>query len=157
MPVLWVIAHHLPMDSLINSAPEAGSLNVFIVEDSSAVRESLHTLLSGIAGVSVIGFAADEADAIERINTLQPDFVILDLHLQQGTGLNVLINVKKFHVRMKVAVLSNYASALYVSACRQSGADYFFDKSFQFMLLGQLLAQLVSPEGLNGKIATLQQ
>jgi len=145
------------MDSLINSAPEAGSLNVFIVEDSSAVRESLHALLSDIAGVSVVGYAADEAGAIERINALLPDFVILDLHLQQGTGLNVLINLKKTHATMKVAVLSNYASALYVSACKQSGADYFFDKSFQFMLLGQLLAHLVSPAGLNGEIATLQQ
>ncbi|MDO8350711.1 MAG: response regulator transcription factor [Gallionella sp.] len=144
------------MDSLINSAPEAGSLNVFIVEDSSAVRESLHTLLSDITGVTVIGYAADEAGAIERINALLPDFVILDLHLQQGTGLNVLINLKKTHARMKVAVLSNYASALYVSACKQSGADYFFDKSFQFMLLGQLLAQLVSPEGLDGEIAALK-
>ncbi|MDP1593221.1 MAG: response regulator transcription factor [Gallionella sp.] len=131
-------------------------LKVFIVEDSSAVRESLHTLLSGMAGISVVGYAADETGAIEGINTLLPDFVILDLHLRQGTGVNVLINVKKNHARMKVAVLSNYASTLYVVACRQYGADYFFDKSFQFMLLGQLLAQLVSPEGLNGEIAALQ-
>jgi len=131
-------------------------LKVFIAEDSSAVRESLHTLLSGMAGISVVGYAADEAGAIEGINTLLPDFVVLDLHLQQGTGVNVLINVKKNHARIKVAVLSNYASALYVVACRQYGADYFFDKSFQFMLLGQLLSQLASPEGLNGEIPPLQ-
>jgi DNA-binding NarL/FixJ family response regulator len=144
------------MDSPIESTRKACRLNVFIVEDSSAVRESLHQLLSDIHGVSVVGYAADEAGAIEGIDRLLPDFVILDLHLQQGTGLNVLTNVKKNHARMKVAVLSNYASALYVSACRQSGADYFFDKSFQFMLLGQLLAQLASPAGLNGEIAALQ-
>ncbi|MDO9054451.1 MAG: response regulator transcription factor [Gallionella sp.] len=144
------------MNSQIKSTLAMNDLKVFIVEDSSAVRESLHSLLSDIHGVSVVGHAADEAGAIEGINRLLPDFVVLDLHLQQGTGLNVLTNVKKNHAKMKVAVLSNYANALYVSACRQSGADYFFDKSFQFMLLGQLLEQLVSPEGLNGKIATLQ-
>jgi len=156
MPVSWIMAHYAFMDAPIESARKAGRLNVFIVEDSSAVRESLHQMLSDIHGVSVVGYAADEAGAIEGINTLLPDFVILDLHLQQGTGLNVLTNVKKNHARMKVAVLSNYASALYVSACRQSGADYFFDKSFQFMLLGKLLTQLTAPEGLNGEIAALQ-
>jgi len=155
MLLSWVMAHHLPMDFQIKSACKP--LNVFIVEDSLAVRTSLHALLSGIAGVSIVGYAADEAGAIERINELLPDFVILDLHLQQGTGLNVLINLKKNHVSMQVAVLSNFASALYVSACKQAGADYFFDKSFQFMLLGKLLAQRVSPEGLNEEIVTLQQ
>lgn len=156
MLISWVMAHDAFMDAPIESARKAGRLNVFIVEDSSAVRASLDSLLSGIPGVSVAGYATDEAGAIEGIDTLLPDFVILDLHLQQGTGLNVLINMKKNHARMKVAVLSNFASALYVSACRQAGADYFFDKSFQFMLLGQLLAQLVSPEGLNGEITALQ-
>lgn len=156
MLVSWVMAHYSLMDSPIESTRKIDRLNVFIVEDSSAVRESLHKLLSDIHGVSVIGYAADEAGAIEGIDRLLPDFVILDLHLQQGTGINVLTNVKRNHARMKVAVLSNYASALYVSACRQSGADYFFDKSFQFMQLGELLAQLTAPEGLNGEIAALQ-
>lgn len=120
-------------------------MNVFIVEDSEIVRENLQIMLSGISGVEVVDFAVDEAGAIEGIDTLLPDVVILDLHLQTGSGLNVLADIKKYHAATKVIVLSNYATENYVSRCKQSGADYFLDKSFQFMLVGAVLEQLVSP------------
>lgn len=138
----------------ISDKPDlGGSLNVFVVEDSAVVRERLYAMLSAISGVKVIGFAENEAGSIERINTLLPDVVILDLHLQLGMGLNVLFHIKKHHASVKVVVLSNYSNALYVSSCRQAGADYFFDKSFQFMSVGKLLEQLMSPEGLDGSLA----
>jgi DNA-binding NarL/FixJ family response regulator len=132
------------------------SLKVYVVEDSPAVRETLYAMLSDIPGVKVIGYAADEAAAIEGIALLLPDVVILDLHLLYGTGFNVLTRVKKHQPEIKVVVLSNYASAMYVSGCKQAGADFFFDKSFQFMLVGKVLAQLMSPDGTDGEIAGLQ-
>ena len=51
---------------------------------------------------------------------------------------------KKNHAATKVIVLSNYASEIYISRCRQAGADYFLDKSFQFMLVGAALEQQMS-------------
>ena len=131
-------------------------VKVFIVEDSEVVRENLKTMLSAISGVAVAGHAVDEAGAMERIDALLPDVVILDLHLQPGSGFNVLVNIKKYYAAIKVIVLSNYASESYITRCRQAGADYFFDKSFQFMLVGAVLEQLISPEGLDGEFATLQ-
>ena len=119
-------------------------MRAFIVEDSGVVRESLKAMLSGIPGVALAGHAVDEAGAIERIDALLPDVVILDLHLQSGTGFNVLASVKKTHAATKVIVLSNYASEIYISRCRQAGADYFLDKSFQFMLVGAALEQQMS-------------
>lgn len=135
---------------------QGGSLKVFIVEDSAIVCEILHAMLSRIFCVAVVGFADDEAGAIEGIETLLPDVVILDLHLQQGTGLNVLLHVKKHHAAVKVIVLSDCADALYLSICRQAGADYLFDKSLQFMLIEKVLAQMMSPNGSDGEIAGLK-
>ena len=108
-------------------------MNVFIVEDSEAMRESLRSMLSEFHDVSIDGYAADEAGAIEQINTLLPDVVILDLNLQSGTGVAVLKNIKKHHPEIKVMVLTNCNGELYVDACKRANADYFFDKSFQFM------------------------
>ncbi len=128
-------------------------LKVFIAEDCTVVRESLCAMLSRIAGVVVVGFAEDEAGAIDGIETLLPDVVILDLHLKQGTGLNVLLKVKKRHAAIKIMVLSNCVSVQYIDTCKRAGTDYFFDKSFQFMLAGKALEQLMSLDRFDGKTA----
>lgn len=107
-------------------------MNLFIVEDSEAVRERLQSMLSDIPGIAVVGYAGNELDAIERINTLLPDVVTLDLRLQSGSGFNVLENIKKYHPGIKVIVLTNDDNQVYEARCMRAGADLFFDKSFQF-------------------------
>ena len=106
-------------------------MNLFIVEDSDVVREHLQSMLSDIHGVSVVGYAVDELNAIERINTLLPDVVTLDLRLQSGSGFKVLENIKKHHPEIKVIVLTNDDHRIYEDSCMRAGADCFFDKSFQ--------------------------
>lgn len=108
-------------------------INVFIVEDSETMRESLRSMLSEFHNIRISGYAADEAGAIEQIKAVLPDVVVLDLNLQSGTGVAVLKNVKKHLPGIKVMVLTNCNGEAYVNACRRANADYFFDKSFQFM------------------------
>ena len=115
-------------------------MNVFVVEDSEAMRESLRNMLSEFHDVKIVGYAADEAGAIEQINSLLPDVVILDLNLQSGSGIAVLKNVKKHHAGIKVMVLTNCTDEFYVDACKRARADFFFDKSFQFMQVREVFA-----------------
>lgn len=107
-------------------------MNLFIVEDSEIVRERIQSMLSDIPGVAVIGYAGCELDAIERINTMLPDVVTLDLNLKSGSGINVLNDIKKRHPEIKVIVLTNDDDRVYEDRCMRAGADLFFDKSFQF-------------------------
>jgi DNA-binding NarL/FixJ family response regulator len=115
-------------------------MNVFVVEDSEAMRESLRSMLSEFHDVRIAGYAADETGAIEQINALLPDVVILDLNLLSGSGIAVLKNVKKHHAGIKVMVLTNCTDEFYVDACKRAHADYFFDKSFQFMQVREVFA-----------------
>lgn len=115
-------------------------MNVFIVEDSGAMRENLRSMLSDFHDVRIVGYAADEMGAIEHINALLPDVVILDLNLQSGSGVAVLKNVKKHHAEIKVMVLTNCTDEFYVDACKRANADYFFDKSFQFMQVREVFS-----------------
>jgi DNA-binding NarL/FixJ family response regulator len=115
-------------------------MNVFVVEDSEAMRESLRSMLSEFHDVRIAGYAADETGAIEQINALLPDVVILDLNLLSGSGIAVLKNVKKHHAGIKVMVLTNCNDEFYVDACKRAHADFFFDKSFQFMQVREVFA-----------------
>jgi len=128
-------------------------MNVFIVEDSEAMRENLRTMLSEFHDVEIVGYAADETGAIEQINALLPDVVILDLNLQSGTGVAVLKNVKKHHAGIKVMVLTNCNGELYADACKRANADYFFDKSFQFMQVREVFANWSRADAANEKIS----
>ena len=114
-------------------------MNVFIVENSLAIRASLQSVLSDMAGVKVVGQAVNETGAIERISFLQPDVVILDLGLQSGSGMGVLENVKKCHDSIKVIVFTHYTDDSCIERCKNAGADYFFDKTFQLMQLREIL------------------
>lgn len=114
-------------------------MKVFIVEDSAIMLKDLRSTLSEIYGITLIGHADDESSAIERIDALCPDVITLDLRLQSGSGFGVLQNIKKHHAEIKVVVLTNCSENAYVDRCMNAGADYFFDKSLQYMQFCEVL------------------
>jgi len=126
-------------------------MNVFIVENSFAIRASLQAVLSDMAEIRVVGQAVNEAGAIERIGMLMPDVVILDLGLQSGSGVGVLENVKKFHDTIKVIVFTHYTDESCILRCKRAGADYFFDKNFQLMQLREVLWKWAHTDRLDSK------
>lgn len=131
-------------------------IKVFIVEDSGGVREHLQSMLSGIPGVKLSGYAEDELGAIEHINTLLPDAVILDLSLKPGSGIAVLEHIKKNLAATKVIVLANYTDKYYADTCKAAGADFFFDKAFQFARVRSVLWSWVYADDVDNKVAARQ-
>lgn len=130
-------------------------MNLFIVEDSEAVRDRLQSMLSDIPGVAVVGYAMDELDAIGRINKFLPDVVTLDLRLQTGSGFNVLKDIKKHHPEIKVIVLTNDDNRVYEDSCIRAGADCYFDKSFQLSRVYSALWLWSNPANSEHKMTSL--
>lgn len=132
-------------------------MKVFIVEDSDIVREYMQSMLTAIPGVEVVGYAGDESTAIERINTLLPDVVTLDISLQPGSGIKVLESIKKQHPEIKVIVLTNYTDEFYANSCKGAGADYFFDKTYQFSRVRSALWSWVNDDHFINKTGGLRE
>ena len=119
-------------------------MKFFIVEDSELVVERVRELLSSIEGLEFIGQATNAKDAIEAIERLKPDVVILDIRLIGGNGMNVLERIKKEHAPPVVIMLTNYPYPQYREKCRELGAEYFFDKVTEiesFVKVLRILAQ----------------
>lgn len=117
------------------SLSDAGGLalmNVFVVEDSSLLRERLIRTLTGIEGVEVSGYSDTAEEAIQQIQQVNPDAIILDIRLRQGTGFQVLQAVKVRGKPPLVIVLTNFAYPQYRNKYLDAGADFFFDKSNEF-------------------------
>jgi DNA-binding NarL/FixJ family response regulator len=120
-------------------------MNVFVVEDSSLLRERLIRTLAGIEGVKISGYSDTAEEAIELIEQTHPDAIILDIRLRQGSGFQVLQAVKAPGKPPVVIVLTNFAYPQYRKRYLEAGADFFFDKSNEFdqvvVILNQLQAQ----------------
>jgi DNA-binding NarL/FixJ family response regulator len=111
-------------------------LRVLIADDSAQIRLRLAAMLDSIDGVEVVG------DALAAITELKPDLVILDLHLPDGSGFNVLEQVQAERPGLKVIVLTNYPLPAYRDRCGDLGTEHFFDKSTEFAQAVELVRQL---------------
>lgn len=122
------------------SATHAPAFKVFIVEDSPIVRERLVAMLGSIDGAAAVGQASRADEAIQAILEAQPDAVVLDLKLAQGSGFDVLRAVHERAPGIDLYMLSNFAAEPYRRMAARLGARDFFDKSHEIQRVRDVLA-----------------
>lgn len=108
----------------------------YIVEDNDLIRNNLVETLTELASVQTIGYSTTEADACFWLEQHPRDWnlLVVDLFLEQGTGLGVLRYCVHRSAVQKVVVLSNYATSEIRKRCLAYGADAIFDKSTELDL-----------------------
>jgi DNA-binding NarL/FixJ family response regulator len=116
-------------------------VRVFIVEDSTLVRNRIIDNVRSLGRFEVVGFAESEDEAVEAIGRLRPDVIVTDIRLKEGNGIEVVrqVRAETGTPRPKIYVLTNYAYPEYAAQCSDAGADAFFDKSSEY---DRFLAQL---------------
>ncbi|MEO8145798.1 MAG: response regulator [Betaproteobacteria bacterium] len=118
----------------------AAPLRVFVVEDSPLIRERLAAMIEQ-AGATSAGHAHGVAAAIEAILAGRPDIVILDIQLSDGTGFDVLRAIRDQAPEIGIYLFSNSAAYPYRQLAERLGAKGFFDKSREFGLMCDAVAQ----------------
>jgi DNA-binding NarL/FixJ family response regulator len=132
----------------MNSAQKKAALMVFLVEDSPAIRARLAATIRAVPGAELVGEAGTVGGAIDGIRTTHPGALILDLQLEDGSGLEVLRAIQATAPALHVAVLTNYATDQHRRACMDAGAEYFLDKSSDFPRIREIVQQWTArPEG----------
>jgi DNA-binding NarL/FixJ family response regulator len=119
-------------------------MKVFLVEDSKVMRERLKRMLVDVPEIQVIGEAGGAQEATDGIREQKPDVVLLDIHLLDGNGIEVLQAAKKANPAPAVIVLTNYPYPQYRHKCLECGADFFFVKSTEFDKIVPALNQLLA-------------
>ena len=107
------------------------NIKIYIVEDSSIIRDNLIDALHENAPVEVVGTADDEKSAVAWLRDRQheSDLVIVDIFLKSGSGLGVLKAMGEMADAPLRIVLSNHATPEIRAKCQQLGATKVFDKS----------------------------
>jgi len=89
-------------------------VRILLVDDHALVRQGLRSLLAQ-EGFSVIGEASDGLEAMEKIRSLSPDIVVMDISMPAQNGLNVAREVHKFFPHVKVILLSQHTEDMYIA------------------------------------------
>ncbi len=103
------------------------SISVLIVDDQEIVRVGLKVVLEknvpGKPDICVIGTAADGLDALEKMEALMPDVVVMDIGLPFMDGVETTRNVKTRYENTKVVMLTSHRDDRHIFAALAAGAD----------------------------------
>ena len=95
-------------------------IKVLLVDDLRVVREKLKSVLQSHRDIEVIGTAIDGYNAIEQLNYLQPDIILLDLDMPKLNGIETAQIIDKKYPQIDVIVLSSYDDASEISSIQPS-------------------------------------
>lgn len=102
---------------------------IYICDDHKLFLESIEVFIGLQSGYTCIGNVEDPDAALEEIKLLKPDIVLIDYHLQQSNGLDLLIKVRDCHPDAACFILTMRRDASIRNSAREFGARGYMLKS----------------------------
>jgi len=112
-----------PQYQIVNKA------KIFLVDDHPLVREWLTNLIHQQSDLVVCGESEDAPRALQEIAATQPDVAIVDISLKQGSGIELIKNLKAMQPSVAIIVLSMHDERLYAERALRAGARGYIMKS----------------------------
>jgi len=98
---------------------------ILLVDDHEVVRLGLKSLLDRHPQFDVVGEAASAREAMEQVNALSPDVVVMDIRLPGTSGIEACEDIIQKHPGIKVLMLTSYAEdEMLFSAIRAGASGY---------------------------------
>lgn len=107
------------------------AVRILLVDDHPVVRQGLRTLLEGRSEWEVVGEASDGIEALDKIDALQPDVVVLDVTMPRMNGLEAcrLIQQKQKAPGLEVLFVTQHDSPQMMREALDAGARGYVVKS----------------------------
>jgi len=100
---------------------------ILIVDDSLSFRRGMRSLLEIQPDMQVAGMASSGSKALDMVEELQPDLVLLDAHIPGLSGVEAARKIKSRWPQVKIIMMTMYPG--YRSLAIEAGADAFLTKS----------------------------
>jgi DNA-binding NarL/FixJ family response regulator len=98
------------------------SLRILLVDDHPLVRNGLRALLSSVNEMTVVGEATNGEEAITQATELQPDIILMDLHMPGLNGIEATRRILQASPRIGILVLTMLEDDASVFAAMRAGA-----------------------------------
>lgn len=117
------------MSSDSPDATRPNTTTVLLVDDHEVIRQGLRRAFERDPGFDVVGEAGSVADAVRKAGELQPDVVIMDLRLPDGSGLEATRALRAARADVGIVVLTMYAGDDQLFGALEAGASAFVPKN----------------------------
>jgi DNA-binding NarL/FixJ family response regulator len=101
----------------------SGAIRVVLVDDHTILREGVRALLAEENDIVVVGEADDGREALDVVERLAPDVVVMDMVMPRMGGLEATREIRERHPAVRVLILSMYDDDEYVQQIIQAGAS----------------------------------
>jgi|SRR5690606_16484297 NarL family two-component system response regulator LiaR len=115
---------------------------LLLVEDHVLVRQSIRAFLQS-AAFEVVGEAGTGSEAIQLAIDLEPDLIIMDIHLPEMSGIEATRQIRRQCPDARIIALTAYNERAYQRALRDAGADGFVLKTAEFSELVNMIQQVM--------------
>ena len=126
-------------------------MRILIADDHHLVRRGVADILSKEAGWEICGEAADAAQALQKASELNPDLVLLDISMPDGSGLEAARRIRQEIPHVRILMMSHHDATQFVQSALESGADGCIDKA---RLALDLVAMIKSLQPRNSNLAS---
>lgn len=116
------------------------------VEDSKGVLGRLYGLVQSIPEVDVVASWTSLKEIALSVRRFQPDVLVLDLYLADGTAMNVMKNLEFSETKPILIVLTEQPYEDIEAQLKMAGADFVLNKSLEFELIVKILSRLSEKE-----------
>jgi DNA-binding NarL/FixJ family response regulator len=103
-------------------------IRVVLADDHHLVRQALRALLEKAGDIEVVGEAADGAEALDLVQRLLPDVLVLDIAMPHLNGLEAVGRLRSLEVKTRALILSMYADDILVRQALRNGAKGYLLK-----------------------------
>ena len=103
----------------LNGTPK---IRLLIVDDHSVVRQGLRALMAAADDLEVIAEGTNGLEAIELVNKLKPDVVLMDLLMPRLDGVQATRKILQAYPEARILVLTTISSWYKVHLCLEAGA-----------------------------------
>jgi len=104
------------------------AFRILLADDHALVRAGIRELLQKIPGATVIAEASNGREALELIQSQNPDLVLLDIGMKELNGLEVAERITRDHPGVRTLILSMHANEEYVLRALRAGAGGYMLK-----------------------------
>jgi DNA-binding NarL/FixJ family response regulator len=101
----------------------SSKIRVMLVDDHTILRDGIRAMLALSDDIEVVGEAGDGQEALELVDQLQPDLVLMDIAMPRMDGLAATRHLTEQHKGVKVVILTQHDNREYVFPILKAGAD----------------------------------
>ena len=120
------------------------AINVMIADDHSMIREGLKQLLELEGDFKVIAEACDGVECLNKLETVTPDILLLDINMPNMNGLEVLQKMKEKRMKIKVLVLTIHSEVEYLLKAVDIGVNGYLLKDSESAELKKAILAVVN-------------